>query len=539
MRKLCVMKLFSRKKSESWESVRDEVESLVKAVSANTGKAINMGELIFNLTKNITYRAAFGSSSQEGQEEFIKILQEFSKLFVAFNIADFIPWLSWVDPQGLKTRLKNARHALDRFILTPLSTITFKMRKNNNGCDEGDTDMVDDLLAFYREEAKVNESEDIENSIKLTRDSIKAIIMPRGSEASPTGAGGGGGPGPPSRRIRFGQTHLPKVHVERNRPAAPANSTVAPRDGQTAEDAEVAGYRIPSKSLVMINAWAIGRDKNSWEEPDGFKPSRFLKEGVPDFKGSNFEFIKFGSGRRACPGMKLGLYALDLAVANLLHCFTWELPDGMSPGELDMSDVSGLAGPTASPLIAVPKKRLLCPLLKAKGKPFESLQHLTKIVLSCLILIKFINRNPRCIGIPRSLPQGTSYAVGQSEAETSRERRGLVGFHYACAGYSVYMSRNEGSVDKEEDKPELPACLGFEFVAYRRTPAAGPASASAHVHRSGDLMSFNFQQLNAEDRDIRQPRTHKPTHAVGDDFLHRNANLVASGVAKNMRRVGN
>ncbi|KAK6237375.1 hypothetical protein QUC31_002844 [Theobroma cacao] len=135
--------------------------------------------------------------------------------------------------------------------------------------------------------------------------------------------------------------------------------------------------------------------------------------------------------------------------------------------------------------------------------------------------IKSQDRNPRCIGIPRSLPQGTSYAVGQSEAETSRERRGLVGFHYACAGYSVYMSRNEGSVDKEEDKPELPACLGFEFVAYRRTPAAGPASASAHVHRRGDLMSFNFQQLNAEDRDIRQPRTHKPTHAVGDDFLHR------------------
>ncbi|KAK6237374.1 hypothetical protein QUC31_002843 [Theobroma cacao] len=32
MRKLCVMKLFSRKKAESWESVRDEVESLVKAV---------------------------------------------------------------------------------------------------------------------------------------------------------------------------------------------------------------------------------------------------------------------------------------------------------------------------------------------------------------------------------------------------------------------------------------------------------------------------------------------------------------------------
>ncbi|MBA0702359.1 hypothetical protein Goari_027490, partial [Gossypium aridum] len=43
MRKLCVMKLFSRKRAESWESVRDEVEKLVRAVSANTGKTVNVG----------------------------------------------------------------------------------------------------------------------------------------------------------------------------------------------------------------------------------------------------------------------------------------------------------------------------------------------------------------------------------------------------------------------------------------------------------------------------------------------------------------
>ena len=177
MRKLCVMKLFSRKRAESWESVRDEVESLVKAVSANTGKAVNVGELIFNLTKNITYRAAFGSISQEGQDEFIKILQEFSMLFGAFNVADFIPWLGWADPQGLNTRVVNARDALDKFIDTIIDDHIQKRKKNNGGSDDGDTDMVDDLLAFYSEEAKVNESDDLQNSIKLTRDNIKAIIM--------------------------------------------------------------------------------------------------------------------------------------------------------------------------------------------------------------------------------------------------------------------------------------------------------------------------------------------------------------------------
>lgn len=130
---------------------------------------------------------------------------------------------------------------------------------------------------------------------------------------------------------------------------------------ETVEDAEVAGYYIPAKSRVMINAWAMGRDKNSWEDPETFRPSRFLK-GAPDFKGSNFEYIPFGSGRRSCPGMQLGLYALDLAVANLLHCFTWELPDGMKPSEIDTSDVFGLTAPRATRLIAVPNLRVSPPL---------------------------------------------------------------------------------------------------------------------------------------------------------------------------------
>lgn len=131
---------------------------------------------------------------------------------------------------------------------------------------------------------------------------------------------------------------------------------------ETAEDAEVSGYFIPAKTRVMINAWAIGRDPTSWEDPDTFKPSRFLNEGAPDFKGSNFEFIPFGSGRRSCPGMQLGLYGLEFSVANLLHSFTWELPDGQKPGEMDMSDVFGLTAPRAERLMAIPSPRLLCPL---------------------------------------------------------------------------------------------------------------------------------------------------------------------------------
>ncbi|KAK9039736.1 hypothetical protein V6N11_014929 [Hibiscus sabdariffa] len=384
MRKLSAMKLFSRKRAESWESIRDEVDSHVKAVASNTGNVVNMGELIFNLTKNIIYRAAFGCISQQGQEEFIRILQEFSKLFGAFNIADFIPWLGWADPQGLNTRLEKARSALDKFIDTIIDDHIDKKMRNNGGSDVGDTDMVDDLLTFYTEEAEVNQSEDLQNSIKLTRDNIKAIIMDVMFGGTETVASAiewalAELMRNPEEMKRVQQELAEVVGLDRRveesdldkltylkctvKETLRLHPPIPLLLHETAEDAVVAGYEIPARSRVMINAWAIGRDKNLWEEADSFKPSRFLREGVPDFKGSNFEFIPFGSGRRrSCPGMQLGLYALDMAVAHLLPCFTWELPDGMKPSELDMSDIFGLTAPRATRLYAVPKKRLLCPL---------------------------------------------------------------------------------------------------------------------------------------------------------------------------------
>lgn len=131
---------------------------------------------------------------------------------------------------------------------------------------------------------------------------------------------------------------------------------------ENANTTQVLGFHVPEKTRIMINLWAIGRDKSSWVDPNTFKPSRFLKEDAPSYKDSNFEFIPFGSGRRSCPGMQLGLYTAELALARLLHSFTWELPDGSKPSELDMSDTFGLAAPRAMRLVAIPSPRLHCPL---------------------------------------------------------------------------------------------------------------------------------------------------------------------------------
>uniref|UniRef100_A0A251T8E5 Putative cytochrome P450 n=1 Tax=Helianthus annuus TaxID=4232 RepID=A0A251T8E5_HELAN len=60
MRKLSVMKLFSRKRAESWDSVLDEVDSMVKSTLVNSGSLVNLGELVFGLTHDIISRALSG-----------------------------------------------------------------------------------------------------------------------------------------------------------------------------------------------------------------------------------------------------------------------------------------------------------------------------------------------------------------------------------------------------------------------------------------------------------------------------------------------
>lgn len=178
MRKVCVMKLFSRKRAESWASVRHEVHNLITTIANNTQAPLNLGHLIFTMSINIIYRAAFGTIEPQHQSQFIKILEEFSKLFGGFNVADFFPCLAWIDPQGLNPRLVEARRSLDWFI----DRIIDQHLVNRRKIEEIDKDMVDELLAFYNEDGGgSNESEledlQLQNAIKLTRDNIKAIIM--------------------------------------------------------------------------------------------------------------------------------------------------------------------------------------------------------------------------------------------------------------------------------------------------------------------------------------------------------------------------
>jgi len=133
----------------------------------------------------------------------------------------------------------------------------------------------------------------------------------------------------------------------------PPAALLLPRESM--QHCKINGYDICPKTRVFVNVWAIGRDKYAWENPEKFSPDRFMGSSV-DYKGQCFQYLPFGGGRRMCPGMQMGIMMVELALANLLYVFNWELPLGMTKEDIDMSEALGVGTRKRTDLYLVPTK---------------------------------------------------------------------------------------------------------------------------------------------------------------------------------------
>eukprot|EP01018_Ginkgo_biloba_P008230 Gb_40815 [translate_table: standard] len=314
------------------------------------------------MRKNGFWKKVFGGDV-EGQQGVQGHDSRSLYLAGAFNIGDFLPYLEWMDLQGLRRRQKHIHKTFNDFF----ESIIQEHVENKS---RGHRDFMDVMLEL---------SKDNTMEIKISRDNIKAVIfdiLAAGTDTSSSTLEWALSEMliNPSRMKKVQdelesvvglnrmveESDLPqleylKVVVKETLRLHPPGPLLIPHEAR--EDCIVGGYNIPRKARIMVNAFALGTDPNLWEDAEKFKPERFIGSPI-DVKGQNFEVIPFGSGRRGCPGQPLATTVVEYALAALLHCFDWRLPDGMKAEDLSMTEEFGLTTPRAVHLVAVPTPRL-------------------------------------------------------------------------------------------------------------------------------------------------------------------------------------
>lgn len=84
-------------------------------------------------------------------------------------------------------------------------------------------------------------------------------------------------------------------------------------------DDELAGYRIPAGSNLVINIYGLHRRADIWPDPDTFNPERF--ETRSSTGRHKLAFLPFGAGPRMCIGYKFSLTQAQLITATLAQHF--------------------------------------------------------------------------------------------------------------------------------------------------------------------------------------------------------------------------
>ncbi|KAJ0508670.1 putative cytochrome P450 [Helianthus annuus] len=361
LKKFATLELLSAKKVRSFFYIReDELTRVSKFLESSSGSPINFREMTRQIVNNIVSRATLGDVCKD-RKILLENVYFMLKTFSSFNMSNYYPRLNFLNViSGKKAEWLKMHKEIDLI----LEKIIEEHRSRPRNPDDHE-DIVDILLRVKDTGASFDEP--------LTNDRVKAIIL----EMLTAGTSSS------SMTIEWAFCEMMK-NPEIMRKAQSEVRDVVKGDSITEADIQsmdymklvvketmrlhcvpillprqnpekciVDGYDIPANTRILINAWACATDPDTWENPHGFIPERFENSSI-GFSGTDFEFLPFGAGRRMCPGMNFGLGTVEYVIATLLHRFNWKLPEGVTPDDLDMRELTAISTVPINPLHIVP-----------------------------------------------------------------------------------------------------------------------------------------------------------------------------------------
>ncbi|XP_057827808.2 cytochrome P450 750A1-like [Cryptomeria japonica] len=373
IRKICMMELLSAQRIDSFKGVREEEAlAMVRSIwekSEQGRKGVDVSHSVACYTSDLMWRILTGRTNADrlsGGTTFEELVWEGNELMGAVNIGDFIPCLELLDLQGLRRRTKNVHQRLDAVFDKIIDEhVERKGRRGEEGEEE--------------EEERQNDLVDVLVDMEITVEEKKAILMDMFLAAIESSASTvewamsellrnphvmkklqGEIDFIVKKDEKITSFHIVRMEylhcvVKETSRLYPIGPLLIPHE--STEDCLVEGphhdYFIPTKTRLIINAWAIGRDPKVWENPFEFRPERFMDKNFDIIRDPELSMIPFGAGRRSCPGASMAIANMEIALGYLVHYLNWKCE-----GELDMKESFGITIPKKVHLFAIPTLRL-------------------------------------------------------------------------------------------------------------------------------------------------------------------------------------
>nr|CAB3483731.1 unnamed protein product [Digitaria exilis] len=354
LRKLCTVELLSTRRVRQLAPIRDrETMALLGEIgaAAGDGQAVNLSSLLISCANNITGMATFGDRcSDERKRQFLSAMDVTIQYGSGFCVSDLFPSLRFLDSISV-FRLQRVHRHLDDLLDKIITECEARQKV-------GDVGGEDDLLSVM---LRIRDEQELEFPINTTN--IKAVVVDLFMAGTETTSAATewvmsefmknptvmekaqmevrqafNNTSPREHEVHMDKLPYTRMMIKETMRLYPPVPLLLPRICR--ETCEVGGFEIAKGTRVIINAWAMARNPNYWEDAGEFMPERF-ENSMIDYRGTQFQYLPFGSGRRMCPGSGFAITTLEFIVARLLYYFDWSLPSGMQPEELDMDMVVG------------------------------------------------------------------------------------------------------------------------------------------------------------------------------------------------------
>lgn len=292
--------------------IKNQMQTLVGDIQAKRSSpdaAIEIKPIIMESCANMFFQYYCSRGFSSSNPQFQKLIKNFDKVFWEVNqgyAADFLPFLLPLHAKNLK-RMEKCTHEIRDFIN---ENVIEDRCESWTGCADGQNDYVESLIDHVKRdlepkmewETALYALEDIIGGHSATGNFLVKIFgfigqLPEVQEKIQQEIDN------TLLKKRSGKCNVIDLSDRSQMPYTEAvimeslrliASPIVPH--VASQKSSIGGFAIEKDSLIFLNNYSLSMSSELWDEPEKFKPERFIQNGhiiKPD------HFLPFGAGRRS------------------------------------------------------------------------------------------------------------------------------------------------------------------------------------------------------------------------------------------------